>query len=80
MCYLFYIKGLFSYKVLHDIVDLIFPPLDTFSASESYSTFTYWRNNPATNTFDDEMQAQINEINEREKQSKTSIIKRQKPK
>jgi phosphatidate phosphatase PAH1 len=47
----------FSYKNLHEVVDLIFPPMDSFSSSETYSGFTYWRQDPSIDTFDNEIRA-----------------------
>ncbi|CAF0997166.1 unnamed protein product, partial [Didymodactylos carnosus] len=34
-----------SYRNLHEVVDLIFPPMD-HACSETYSAFTYWRSDP----------------------------------
>ncbi|CAF1115651.1 unnamed protein product [Adineta steineri] len=57
---------------LHEVVDLIFPSMDSFSSSENYSMFTYWYNDPAVNTLDNEMQAHLNEIAERDKRAQAS--------
>ncbi|CAF4478961.1 unnamed protein product, partial [Rotaria sp. Silwood2] len=59
-----------SYKNLHEIVDLLFPPMDSFSASETYSVYTYWREEPAIDLFEDEMRAELEEIAKRQKTTK----------
>ncbi|CAF0887157.1 unnamed protein product [Rotaria sordida] len=61
-----------SYKNLHEIVDLLFPPMDSFSASETYSVYTYWREEPAMDPFEDEMRAQLEEIEKRQKPTKSN--------
>jgi phosphatidate phosphatase PAH1 len=67
------INGVFRYKDLHDVVDLIFPPMDIFSSSRTDSTATYWLNNPTMDTFNDEIQTEIYEINKQEQQPKAGI-------
>ncbi|CAF1175683.1 unnamed protein product [Adineta steineri] len=61
-----------SYKNLHEIVDLLFPPMDSFSASETYSVYTYWREEQTSNAFDDEMRADLEEIANRQKPAKSN--------
>jgi len=57
-----------SYKNLHEVVDQVFPPMDSFSASESYSSFTFWREEPITNdSLEDEMREHLEEMARREK-------------
>lgn len=55
------------YKNLHELVDQVFPPMDSFSASESYSSFTFWREPVKNDAFQDEMLAALEEINARQK-------------
>lgn len=62
----------FSYKNLHEIVDLLFPPMDSFSASETYSMYTYWREDIAGDAFEEEMKAELQEIERRKKATKSS--------
>jgi hypothetical protein len=61
------------YKNLHEIVDLLFPPMDSFSASETYSIYTYWREEPAVDSFEVEMRAQLEEIAQRQKTTKSNV-------
>ncbi|CAF4658696.1 unnamed protein product, partial [Rotaria socialis] len=56
-----------SYKNLHELVDQVFPPMDSFSASESYSSFTFWREEAKINPFEAEMRSHLEEINARQK-------------
>ncbi|UJR14755.1 hypothetical protein I4U23_001745 [Adineta vaga] len=56
-----------SYKNLHEVVDQVFPPMDSFSASETYSSFTFWRDEPAMDTFDEEMLQQLAAMTPRQK-------------
>ncbi|CAF1995948.1 unnamed protein product [Rotaria magnacalcarata] len=67
-----------SYKSLHDIVDEIFPPMDSFSGSESYSAFTYWREQPAIDPFEDEMRRNLEDIKAREKSKGKGSTKQKK--
>ncbi|CAF3398659.1 unnamed protein product [Rotaria socialis] len=67
-----------SYKSLHDIVDEIFPPMDSFSGSESYSSFTYWREQPTMDTFEDEMRKNLEDIKVREKSKGKGSTKQKK--
>ena len=39
--------------------------MDSFSASETYSSFTFWRDEPVTDPFEEEMRAHLEEIAER---------------
>lgn len=57
----------FRYKNLHEVVDQVFPPMDSFSASESYSSFTFWRDEPVNDPFEEEMGAHLAEIAQRQK-------------
>ncbi|UJR31952.1 hypothetical protein I4U23_019425 [Adineta vaga] len=61
-----------SYKNLHEIVDLLFPPMDSFSASETYSVYTYWREEPAVDFFEEEIRAELEEISKRQKSTKAN--------
>ncbi|CAF3941765.1 unnamed protein product [Rotaria magnacalcarata] len=54
-----------SYKNLHELVDQVFPPMDSFSASESYSSFTFWREEAKIDQFEAEMRSHLEEINAR---------------
>ncbi|CAF3544133.1 unnamed protein product [Rotaria sp. Silwood1] len=56
-----------SYKNLHEVVDQVFPPMDAFSASEEYSSFTFWRNQPTIDSLEDEMRQHVDEIQIRQK-------------
>ncbi len=60
------------YKNLHEVVDLLFPPMDSFSASETYSVYTYWREEPAHDKFEEEMRADLAEIARRQKPKKSN--------
>ena len=64
--FLFYL-AVSSYKNLHEIVDLLFPPMDSFSASETYSVYTYWREEALVDPFEAEMRAELTEIAKRPK-------------
>ncbi|CAF0879456.1 unnamed protein product [Adineta ricciae] len=61
-----------SYKNLHEIVDLLFPPMDSFHASENYSDYTYWHKEPAVESFEDQMRADLEEISKRQKPNKSN--------
>ncbi|CAM4785326.1 unnamed protein product [Rotaria magnacalcarata] len=61
-----------SYKNLHEIVDLLFPPMDSFSASETYSGFTYWHSEPSIDLFKDEMCTDLQEIAKKQKAAKSN--------
>lgn len=41
--------------------------MDSFSASESYSSFTFWRHEPNPDSFEDEMRAHLEEMSKRQK-------------
>ncbi|CAF4742707.1 unnamed protein product, partial [Rotaria sp. Silwood2] len=56
-----------SYKNLHEVVDQVFPPMDSFSASEAYSSFTFWREKPTIDSFEDEMRKHLQEMAARQK-------------
>ncbi|CAF5157009.1 unnamed protein product, partial [Rotaria sp. Silwood1] len=56
-----------SYKNLHEVVDQLFPPIDSFSASESFSSFTFWRERPTIDPLEDEMRKHLEEMNVRKK-------------
>jgi phosphatidate phosphatase LPIN len=56
-----------SYKNLHEVVDQVFPPMDSFSASESYSSFTFWRDEPNGDSFENEMRTHLEEMSKRQK-------------
>jgi hypothetical protein len=60
------------YKNLHEVVDLLFPPMDSFSASETYSVYTYWRKEPANDALEEEMRAELEEIARRQKPTKSN--------
>ncbi|CAF3717267.1 unnamed protein product [Rotaria socialis] len=61
-----------SYKNLHEIVDLLFPPMDSFSASETYSGYTYWHSGPSIDLFKDEMCTDLQEIAKKQKAAKSN--------
>lgn len=65
-------ETLLSYKNLHEIVDLLFPPMDSFSASETYSVYTYWREESKSDLYEDEIRAELEEIIRRQKPTKSS--------
>jgi hypothetical protein len=46
--------------------------MDSFSASESYSVYTYWREEPPSDSFEDEMRAELAEIARRQKATKAN--------
>ncbi|CAF3361471.1 unnamed protein product [Rotaria sp. Silwood1] len=56
-----------SYKNLHEVVDQLFPPIDSFSASEYFSSFTFWRERPTIDPLEDEMRKHLEEMNVRKK-------------
>lgn len=58
---------MFRYKNLHEVVDQVFPPMDSFSASETYSSFTFWRDEPVLDPFEEEMREHLAEIAQRQK-------------
>jgi hypothetical protein len=41
--------------------------MDSFSASESYSSFTFWREEPTVDSFEDEMREHLEEMARRQK-------------
>jgi hypothetical protein len=41
--------------------------MDSFSASESYSSFTFWRQEPILDSFEDEMREHLQEMARRQK-------------
>ncbi len=47
--------------------------MDSFSASETYSIYTYWREEPAVDSFEVEMRAQLEEIAKRQKTMKSNV-------
>lgn len=68
----FFLEGLenlsfIRYRNLHEVVDQVFPPMDSFSASETYSSFTFWRDEPVTDPFEEEMRVHLEEITERQR-------------
>ena len=46
--------------------------MDSFSDSETYSGYTYWREEPATDLFEDEMCAQLEEMTQQQKIAKSN--------
>ncbi|CAF1062237.1 unnamed protein product, partial [Didymodactylos carnosus] len=60
-----------SYRNLHEVVDLIFPPMD-HAASETYSTFTFWRCDPfqfdtsSQQKLESEMQESLDELEQQQ--------------
>lgn len=46
--------------------------MDSFSASETYSSYTYWHSEPATNIFEEEMRKDVEEIANRQKSTKSN--------
>ena len=46
--------------------------MDLFSASETYSVYTYWREEALIDPFEKEMQAELAEIAKRQKPAKSS--------
>ncbi|CAF1343812.1 unnamed protein product [Rotaria sordida] len=57
----------YVYKNLHEVVDQVFPPMDSFSASEPYSSFTFWRKQLIIDSLEDEMREHLEEILIRQK-------------
>jgi hypothetical protein len=41
--------------------------MDSFSASESYSSFTFWRDEPNGDSFENEMRTHLEEMSKRQK-------------
>ena len=41
--------------------------MDSFSASETYSSFTFWREEPIMDSLEDEMRQHLEEMNKRQK-------------
>jgi len=41
--------------------------MDSFSASESYSSFTFWRDEPSIASIEDEMREHLEEMSKRQK-------------
>lgn len=39
--------------------------MDSFSASETYSSFTFWRDEPTTDPFEEEMRVHLEDIAQR---------------
>jgi hypothetical protein len=62
-----------SYKNLHEIVDLLFPPMDSFSASETYSVYTYWREEPMIHSYEEEIREELEKIAKRQKSNKVNV-------
>ncbi|CAF4686306.1 unnamed protein product, partial [Rotaria magnacalcarata] len=52
--------------------------MDSFSGSESYSAFTYWREQPAIDPFEDEMRRNLEDIKAREKSKGKGSTKQKK--
>jgi len=46
--------------------------MDSFSASETYSVYTYWRDEPVINSFEEEMRAELEEIAKKQKATKSN--------
>ena len=46
--------------------------MDSFSDSETYSGYTYWHEEPATDLFEDEMCAQLEEMSRQQKAAKSN--------
>ena len=46
--------------------------MDSFSASETYSVYTYWREEAAVESFEDEMKAELEQIAKRQKATKSN--------
>jgi len=46
--------------------------MDSFSASETYSVYTYWREETKTDAYEDEMRAALDEISSKQKQKQKS--------
>lgn len=46
--------------------------MDSFSASETYSDYTYWHVEPVNNLLEAEMNEQIKEIEQRQKTTKSN--------
>jgi hypothetical protein len=46
--------------------------MDSFSASETYSVYTYWREEAATDAYEEEMRAELAEIARRQKSTKSN--------
>lgn len=74
--HLFISSHVSSYKNLHEIVDLLFPPMDCFSAGETYSLYTYWREEPAVDQYEEDMRAELEELAQRQKANKSNAKKK----
>ena len=46
--------------------------MDSFHASEDYSDYTYWHKEPAVESFEDQMRADLEEISKRQKPNKSN--------
>lgn len=46
--------------------------MDSFSASETYSVYTYWREETKADAYEDEMRAALEEISTKQKQKQKS--------
>jgi hypothetical protein len=46
--------------------------MDSFSASEAYSVYTYWRDERVISSFEDEMHAELEEIAKKQKTTKSN--------
>jgi hypothetical protein len=46
--------------------------MDSFSASETYSVYTYWRDEPAVDSYEEEMRIQLEKIAQQQKAAKSS--------
>lgn len=61
-------SSLSRYKNLHSVVDHVFPPMDSFSSSEAYSSFTFWREEPPiSDGLEDEMRQHVEDAARRQK-------------
>lgn len=48
--------------------------MDSFAASESYSSFTFWRDEPVVSVFEEEMRAALEEMTPRPKSKGKSPV------
>ena len=46
--------------------------MDSFSASETYSVYTYWREEPNNDIFEEEMRKELEEIARRQRATKSN--------
>jgi len=46
--------------------------MDSFSASETYSVYTYWRDEPAVDSYEEEMRIQLEKIAQQQKAAKSN--------